>query len=122
MKFLVTLFSGLFWLSIGFAAEEKPITVAPGQEFKITLESTASAGNQWLVAKPLDERLVKLLGSEYKRGRPGATGASGNEILNFKALGEGKTQISLKYGHLWDKEVAPARTTNFVVVITKAGP
>jgi predicted secreted protein len=120
MKSLAVLLSGLCWLSTASGADEKPITVTTGQEFKIALESTPSSGNQWLVAKPLDEKLLKLLGSEYKRGRPGAAGA-GNEILNFRALGEGKTQISLKYGHLWEN-AAPARTTNFVVVITRAGP
>jgi predicted secreted protein len=119
MKSLALLFSGLFAASTGLLAAEKPITVAPGQEFKITLESTPSSGHQWLIAKPLDERLLKLLGSEYKRGRPGVSGAAGNEILSFKALSEGKTQIALKYGHLWEKDVEPARTTNFVVVITK---
>ncbi len=119
MKFLVPFLSGLFLFATGLAAEEKPITVATGQEFKITLESTPSSGNQWLIARPLDARLLKLLGSEYKRGRPGAGGAAGNEILSFKALSEGKTQITLKYGRLWEKDVDPARTTNFVVVITR---
>src|SRR6185369_1179742 len=120
MKVLALLISGFLWVSAAAAAEEKPITTAIGQEFKITLESTPSTGNQWLVAKPLNESLLKLLGSEYKRGRPGAVGAAGNEILSFKALAEGRTQIHLKYGRLWEKEAPSARTTNFVVVITKA--
>lgn len=120
MRFLVFLLSGLFWLSIASAADKKPITVAMGQEFKIALESAPSTGNQWLVARPLDEKLLKFLGSEYKRARPGAPSA-GNEILNFRALSEGKTEISLKYGRLWEENVPAARTTNFVVIITK-GP
>ena len=121
MKFLLCLFSVLLGAATGPAAEVKPMTVALGQEFKISLESNPSTGNQWLIARPLDERLLKLLGSEYKRGRPGAAGAVGHEILSFKALGEGKTRIQLKYGRLWEGDVAPARMTNFVVVITKAG-
>ncbi len=103
------------------AAEPKPITVGLGQEFKIALESTPSSGHQWLIARPLDESLLKLLGTEYKRGRPGRAGAEGHEILSFKALGEGKTQIQLKYGRLWERDSGPTRTTNFVVVITKTG-
>jgi len=104
----------------GHSAEPKPIRAAVGQEFKLTLESNPSTGNQWLIARPLDEQLLKLLGSEYRRGRPGAAGAGGYDILSFKALSEGKTQIHLKYGRLWERDTTPARTTNFVVVITKA--
>ena len=101
---------------------EKPISVGVGQEFKIVLASNSSTGNQWLMARPLDDRFLKLLGSEYKRGRPGADSATGNEVLSFKALGEGKTQIYLKYAKLWEKDAAPSVTTNFVVVISSSPP
>src|SRR5579859_92090 len=121
MKWLVALSLSGWLLCTVRAAEPKPILVAMGQEFKIALESNPSSGNQCLISKPLDENLVKLLGSEYKRGRPGAGGVSGNEILSFKALSEGKAQIHLKYGRLWERDAGPTRTTNFVVVITKAG-
>lgn len=122
MRLLVTLALGSWlWLSAAAAAEPKPLTVALGQEFKIALESTPSSGNQWLIARPLDAALLKLLGTEYKRGRPGGPGASGHEILSFRALGEGKTQIHLKYGNLWERESGATRTTNFVVVITRTG-
>ena|SRR5579862_2361059 len=122
MKFLAVLFSLLLSVSGAGAADAKPITVAMGEEFKITLESNPSTGNQWLMARPLDERLLKLLGSEYKRGRPGTPGGSGHEVLSFKALAEGKTQIHLKYGRLFENDATPARNTNFVVIITRAGP
>ena len=59
--------------------------------------------------------MLKLLGNEYKRGRPGTVAGAGNEILSFKALGEGRTEIHLKYAKLWD--AASTQTTNFVVVI-----
>jgi inhibitor of cysteine peptidase len=118
---IVALLSAVFVsVALSGAAERKPITVAVGEEFKISLESNASTGYQWLMAKPLDEKLLKLLGSEYKRGRPGTPGGGGNEILSFKALAEGKTQIQLKYARLWEGDANPSRTTNFVVVISKA--
>lgn len=121
MRFLFIFYLGCALLGTAMAAEPKPIKVALGQEFKIALESTPSSGNQWLIARPLDESLLKLLGTEYKRGRPSGPGAAGHEILSFRALGEGKTQIQLKYGRLWERDPGPTRTTNFVVVITKTG-
>jgi predicted secreted protein len=119
MKLFVVLSLGLSLLSAAAGAEQKPIAVAKAQEFKIALESNPSTGNQWLLARPLDESLLKLLGTEYKRGRPGAAGSNGHEVLTFKALGEGKTQIHLKYGRLFEKDVGPTQTTNFVVAISK---
>jgi predicted secreted protein len=119
MNWLVVLSLSLSLLSTAAAAEQKPINVATGHEFKIALDSNPSTGNQWLIARPLDGNLLKLLGTEYKRGRPGADGGAGHEVLSFKALGEGKTQIHLKYGRLFERDDGPTRTTNFVVVITK---
>lgn len=113
----------LCWLLLSLVvvfAAEKPLTVAAGEEFKITLDSNPTTGYQWLMARPLDEKFLKLLGSEYKRGRSGGGfGAGGHEVLTFKARNEGKTQIHLKYARLWEQSAA-ARTTNFVVVITTA--
>ena len=122
MKLTFVLASMLLCASSGFAADAKPIKVAVGAEFKIALESNSSTGNQWLIAKPLDERLLKYLGSDYKRGRPGGPGAAGHEVLSFRALGEGNTRIYLKYGRLWERDVEPARTTNFVVQISRDEP
>ena len=118
MKVLFVACLGCALLMTAVGAEPKPIKVALGQEFKIALESTPSTGNQWLIARSLDENRLKLLGSEYKRGRPGP-GTPGHEILSFRALGEGKTQISLKYGRLWERDSGATRMTNFVVVITR---
>lgn len=108
-------------VAVAFSAEEKnkPVKAQIGQEFKLTLESNPSTGNQWLLARPLDERLLKFLGTEYRRGRGGAPDAAGHEILSFRALAEGKTEIYLKYGKLWEQDVAPARKTNFVVIISR---
>ena len=120
MRTIVWLAATFLCIPLAFSGQEnKPINVTPRQEFKLTLESNPSTGNQWLLAKPLDERLLKLLGTEYRRSRSGTPGAPGTEILSFKALAEGKTEIHLKYGRLWEQEVAPSRRTNFVVVISR---
>ena len=121
MKLAVVLASIVLSVPCAFAADAKPIKAPVGSEFKITLESNPSTGNQWLIARPLDERFLKFLGSEYKRGRPNTPGAPGHELLSFKALAEGSTRIYLKYGRLWERDVEPARTTNFVVIIDHEG-
>jgi inhibitor of cysteine peptidase len=119
MKSLLLISLALGWLSTGLAAERKPIVATVGQNFKIALESNPSSGYQWLLAKPLDETLLKQAGKSYDRRAPNSTG-TGCEWLMFQAIAEGKTEIHLKYDRLWEQTAAPARRTNFVVVITKS--
>lgn len=116
MKSLIVLVASFLCIAALQAAEPKPITVVAGQEFEITLESPSSGDHQWLLSKPLDESRIKQADRRYKRG---AAGGRGCEILRYKALAEGKTQIHLQYVSLWDKSQAPTRNTNFVVVVTK---
>ena len=101
------------------AAERKPIVATMGEDFKITLESAGTTGYQWVLARPLDERLVKFVSNDYKRPHARQPGAQGCEVLSFKALGEGRTEVHLKYAQLWEKDSPAVRNTNFVVVITR---
>ncbi len=119
MKFLVCALFACAACLVVSAAEVKPISASVGQEFKIVLESNPSTGYQWLLAKPLNESMVKQAGRTYERPNPRQVGAPGSEVLKFTALCEGRTEIQLKYARLWENSGAPLRSTNFVVVITK---
>ena len=117
MKLSLLMCLALSWLTTAGAAETKPIKVNVGQEFKLTLQYNASTGYQWVLGKPADEKLVKLLGTEYKRLDSKLVGAGGDMVWTFQALAEGKAQIGLNYVRPWEKDAKPAQTTNFVVVI-----
>jgi inhibitor of cysteine peptidase len=117
MKFSLLICLALSCLTTAGAAEPKPITVKVGQEFKLTLQCNATTGYQWVLAKPLDEKLVKLLGNEYKRLDSKLVGSGGDMVWTFQALAEGKAEIGLNYVRSWEKGAKPAETTNFVVVI-----
>ena len=119
LKSLPALLAGLGWITMAWAAEPKPINVTVGEEFKIELESDFSTGCQWLLYRPLDEKLLKVTGKPGRR--PAKRGATvGVEVLTYKALAPGKTQVHLKYDRLWEKTAAPLRLTNVVVVISPA--
>ena len=95
----------------------KSYEVAPDKRFKITLESNRSTGYQWRLARPLDQAVVKLVGSGYESPRVKLPGAGGKEIWTFQAVGRGRTEITMKYIRPWEKGEAPARTARFVVVV-----
>jgi inhibitor of cysteine peptidase len=107
----------LVWLATAQAGEPKPIAATAGKEFKITLRANATTGYQWVLAKAPDEKLVKLLRSEYKRPDSKLVGAGGEMVWTFQALAAGRTELGLDYVRPWEKGQKPAQTTNFVVVI-----
>jgi len=118
MKLSLLIGLALSWVTTSGAAEPKPMAVTVGQEFKLTLQYHGSTGYQWVLAKPPDEKLLKLLGTpEYKRPESKLIGAPGDMVWTFQALAEGKTEIKLNYVRPWEAGEKPAQTTNFVVVI-----
>ena len=117
MRFSLLTFLAVVWLATAHAGDSKPLTVTAGKEFNITLQYNASTGYQWVLAKAPDQKLVKLLGTEYKRLDPKLIGSGGDIVWTFRALAAGKTQIGLDYVRPWEKGQKPARTTNVVVVI-----
>ena len=93
------------------------LEVTLGQDFSVTLASNATTGYHWELAAPLDESVVKLVGSEYKTPQTSALGAPGQEIWIFRAVGKGQTVIDLKYVRPWEKDVAPAESASYVVTV-----
>jgi inhibitor of cysteine peptidase len=109
----------LFAFAVSAADQDsKPITVMTGQTFNVTLASNPTTGYSWALAKPLDAKLLTLVTNIYQRPETRLVGAGGQEVWTFKAAGEGRTDIALKYVRPWETNVAPVRTTNFVVVIS----
>ena len=117
MKVLLVTALALGWLAAAQAGGSKPVAATVGKEFKITLQCNPTTGYQWVLAKAPDEKLAKLLRSDYKRLDSRLIGAGGDMVWTFRALTEGQTQVELNYVRPWEKGVKPAQTTNFVVLI-----
>jgi predicted secreted protein len=71
-----------------------PIRVTAGEEFVVVLGSNPSTGYTWRLAVPLDETIVRLVGSRYQpdesNGRPGS---GGKDFWTFVAVGRGRAVI-----------------------------
>ncbi len=98
-------------------SEGTQISAKVGQKFTITLVSNQTTGYQWQLAEPLDETMVKLVGSEYKAPQSGLVGRGGQEIWTFDPVRQGITQISLKYVRPWEKDVPTADERLYSVTI-----
>ena len=95
----------------------KPVRGRIGQEFTLRLASNRTTGYQWRLAEPVDEAIVKLVGTRYIEPKTNLAGVGGEEVWSFQAVGKGKTSIAMKYVRPWERDVAPAKSTVFVVHI-----
>jgi len=96
---------------------EAPIEVIVGDQFEITLESNQTTGYQWELSDPLDESVVKFIGSEYISDKPITIGSGGVEVWTFEGVGAGKTEISMAYVRSWEEDIEPAQSRTFMVMV-----
>ncbi len=100
-----------------FAFADAYIEANAGEEFKVTFNSNRTTGYEWQLAKPLDEKVIKFVSSEYKPGLGRLVGEPGKEIWTFKAVNSGKTTVYLKYVRPWEKDTIPANGQAFAVTV-----
>jgi len=101
--------------SIGvFKDSAAPIEICAGQEFSIALKAPCEQGYKWEFSKMLDSKVVKQIGSS-KSGSCAA--GDSEEIINFQAVGQGTTMISLKYARPGERDMYPLDSKTFIVVV-----
>lgn len=106
----------LFFLtSTAWGAQQ--LKTAVGQKFTITLQSNATTGYSWQLAKPIESKMLKFLGSKYSPKVTGLVGSGGLEQWNFIALKRGRTKVSFKYVRPWEKDIQPVDTRSYQITI-----
>lgn len=77
------------------------ITVGAGRSFAIALAGNPTTGYTWQAE--VDEQYLQQLGQEFEpRGQ--GVGAGGQEVVRFRALQAGETEITLRYKRPWQAE------------------
>ncbi len=96
----------------------EPIKVAVGQKFSIRIAANPSTGYGWQLSQPPDAAVTMLVTNSYIQKRTDMrVGVGGHEVWTFKAVGQGRTDISLQYVRSWEKDVPPVRTNVFTVIV-----
>lgn len=118
--FRILLFILLICLSFIYISKKHPskvIKIKSGKEFTLTMESNRTTGFEWQLAAPLDEKIIRLVGSEYMPTKPQLIGSGGEELWTFKAIGPGKANILFKYARPWEKDAPPAQKEAFSISV-----
>jgi len=85
----------------------RAINISQGKEFIIALGSNPTTGYSWQAN--YDNSLLSLVESKYEPGKEaqaGLVGAGGIEYFRFRALGKGKTEITMLYKRRWEEASA----------------
>jgi inhibitor of cysteine peptidase len=92
----------------------KSVYLQPGDTVEIILESNPTTGYQWMVDE-WKSAMLKLGDSDFI-STPGI-GSTGKQVLRFKVIAEGQTQLRLVYRRSFEVGVAPVKsfTLNMVV-------
>jgi predicted secreted protein len=117
---LIALSAVLIWLARAWWTGRdtvRPMRVRLGSEFILKLESNATTGYQWQIARPLVTKKVRLISQKYLTPKNARIGQGGTEIWTFKAVGKGQTRIMFKYVRPWEKNVAPIELKTFLIEV-----
>jgi predicted secreted protein len=95
-----------------FQEPARTIHVEEGEEFAIALASNPTTGHTWQADADLD--YLELLGQEFE-GLGQGVGAGGQEAFHFRAVSQGRLEITFRYQRPW--ETTPRDTKRFQVVI-----
>lgn len=92
----------------------KTVTLPPDSLISIILKSNPSTGYEWELGA-LDENMLQKISSEYNSACPSDTdiaGCGGEEIWDFRILGNGVTQLEMRYKREGEISVAKTFTLN----------
>ncbi|HWF91902.1 MAG TPA: protease inhibitor I42 family protein [Terriglobales bacterium] len=92
----------------------KIISPRIGEEFRIALPETRTAGYRWTTVQNAAPRCELL--QEQSAPNTGTAGGSGIHIWRFKAVSSGTGKIELHYGRSW-KSAGPEQTFTVEVQI-----
>ncbi|MDD5570008.1 MAG: C1 family peptidase [Bacteroidales bacterium] len=92
------------------------ITLTQSQVLEIKLPANPSAGFGWYVVNT-DKNIIEQIGSgEFvSDNKSDAVGMWETQILYFKSLSKGTTQLELAYKRPWENDVKPAETFSITV-------
>ncbi len=93
----------------------RAIRVSVGEKFSIILDSNATTGYSWQIAKKTTGPVLSFVGRDYAAPRVKMPGAGGKEHWTFKAESAGTEKLTFHYLRSWEKNVEPAQTVTFTV-------
>ncbi|HTV92793.1 MAG TPA: protease inhibitor I42 family protein [Verrucomicrobiae bacterium] len=93
------------------------VTVRPGEDFFIALQSNTSTGYSWTQALPGGDLIVAYEGNVTQPAPQAVPGAPGQQIFIYHANRSGTATIVLNYTRAFEPDAPPAKTLTYTVTV-----
>lgn len=98
----------------------RSVALAKGRTLVVVIAGNPSTGYRWELADSVKGAVLSQDEHvEFVAGRSDLVGAPGEYRFTFKAVGLGKTTVSLKYIRPWEKNTPAAATATIHVTVTE---
>ncbi len=94
----------------------REVTLSKESKLVVELPSNQTTGYSWQVGGPIDDKVLVHEETRYVRPGTNRIGAGGTEQLQFRAIGDGKTEVRLDYARPWERSAAPAKV--FIIQVS----
>ena len=91
-------------------------TLPVGVIGRVKLDGNPTTGYDWYFTVS-DESMLTLVSDGYTSTHPGADGAGGTYVWNFKGLKPGEAKITFKYYRAWEGEDSAEKTAVYRVTV-----
>ena len=98
-----------------YADSGNTVKTSVGEKINIALDANATTGYTWQVVN-YGKRVIKLDESAYKTDSK-LIGAGGEQVYSFSAVGQGMTELIIKYSRPWEKDVPAAKKFVLNIVV-----
>lgn len=98
---------------------DRQVTFAVGQVFMVELPANPTTGFRW-TCRPEAESVVEQVGEPvFVNGSApvGSMGGVGMDYFKFRATKAGQQTLKLDYARPWERDVAPAQTLSYELVV-----
>jgi inhibitor of cysteine peptidase len=109
-------------ISADLADNGSTLKISTGDTLRLELESNPSTGYLWVFGAPFDPELLVMVSESYDREKDSdkRVGSPMKRIMTFKAVAPGRTGIKLDYKRPWERNEAPVKTYELLLLIDGA--
>ncbi|MFZ4668117.1 MAG: protease inhibitor I42 family protein [Microthrixaceae bacterium] len=98
--------------------EPGPVSLKPGEQATIILESNPTTGYSWELTSAPDTAVVRVVSDTYVPPAEQMPGAGGKQEILIEGVGAGTATLEFGYRRPWETDVPPTETAAFPVTVS----
>ena len=98
--------------------EPGPVSLKPGEQATIILDSNPTTGYSWELTSAPDTAVVRVVSDTYVPPSTQVPGAGGTQEIRIEGVAAGTATLEFGYRRPWETGVPPTETASFPVTVS----